>query len=173
MTVTTEYLAPAQYEAKFDALLAELGTGSQWQAFLMNPKPALAAAGIPLVDQTEDPDPVTAPGISGLTIQKKWWGQNWIMDEDLTNKIKDGIEGSGSLAAAIAAAAGIGTVLALPIAIAVISKVAVIKAVDHGYGVRWPISWFQWAMIAQAVPEGVAAVVAAAELALWPKGNKS
>ncbi len=162
----------AQYQQKFETLLAKLGQGAEWQAFLNNPKPYLDQAGIPLVDQTEDPDPMLpTASSSGLTIQKKWWGQNWIMDETLTQNIVDGIEGSGALAEALGATLGVGEILALPIVLGLLTKVGAIKLADKGKGVCWPISWFQWAVLAASFPGGPAGIAVAAEGVLWPKGN--
>lgn len=164
------------YAQKFAALQAKLGTGPDWQAFLQNPQPQLQAAGIPTLNYTEPPsaaDFAAAAAAQGdqLTVVSKWWGQDWVLNEKLTSDVVTGLEGLGALTEVIGGALGCGAVIAAGIAAAFIVQITEIKIADNGNGVYYPVTWLQWAALAEGVTLGPSGVCTAALVFLFPLRN--
>ncbi|MFC1535419.1 hypothetical protein ACFL7M_18890 [Thermodesulfobacteriota bacterium] len=143
-------------EQKWAALNAKLRDDpTKLSSFYDNPVPVLEAAGIEMVHLPPAQIGAESTGES-LKVTSHWWGQNFIMNEKLTDDIVKGIEGIGAVARLICAASGVGTVIAAAIATGFVLKKVEIQIVDNGKGVHWPITWAQWATI---LGGGVSAVM--------------
>jgi|GEM_PF-2893605 len=142
------------------------------QAFLTNPAPTLAQAGIPCVEKfsyakryqstqalatrsTGASDSTGANEGESLKVKWHWWGIDFVMNEKLTQDIIDGTTTTetltGILAEALVAArvitGPVGTVIGGAIAAVMKLKALIIKIANNGNGVHWPITWLQWAAL--------------------------
>jgi len=115
-----------------------------------------------------------------ITVSKRWWGIDIVMNDKLTQDVIAGVEGGGALAAGITSAfatasvitGGAAAVIGVALAAIFAAKVFEIKVIDNGKGVHWPISWPQWAALIGSAPAGPTAIVAVAMVVLHPLRNE-
>jgi len=113
------------------------------------------------------------------TVQLHWWGIEIDTNEAMTQNIVNGTTATGTVGGFIAAAlgaagvvtGGAATVIGAGLAAIFAIKIAQINIVNNGKGVRWPITWLQWAAIMASIPGGPAAIVAAGAIVIHPLRN--
>ena len=178
------------FEAKFKRMFTKLqADSSALQAFISNPQPVLEAEGIPTVESLAGI--VAASQVAGATasraagrnyrldVETKWWGVDFIMNEDLTQAIATGAIVGPPLAALFSSALAVAGIVTGPVAAvigagfatAIALKIVQIKFTDEGQGVYWPVSWIQWGGVIAAVPAGPGGVVAALIVFIHPIAN--
>lgn len=149
------------YEEKFAMIKDKLSKDPVgMQAFFENPKIMLEQTGIPRVEdlitqyQSASEDMKFQSASEEIKVNTKWWGLDFIMNEELTQKIITGQIASEALAGLISAsllAAGIAQPLAVAVGAAfaaiLVLKYVELRIVDNGKGVHWPITWLQWAAL--------------------------
>ena len=134
-----------------------------------------------LADVTFAAAPLAARGSAPeqITANSYWWGIEIVMNKKMTEDIINGVATTGTIGGAIASAfgglslitAGVAAVIGAGIAGVVALKIAQIKIADNGNGVKWPITWLQWAALIAAVPMGPVGILTAGALFLHPIRN--
>jgi hypothetical protein len=181
------------FEAQFKGMFTKLQADpSALQAFISNPQPVLEAEGIPTAESFAGTVAASQElGVAGATasratgsnyrldVETKWWGVDFIMNEDLTQAIATGAIVGPPLAALFSSALAVAGIVTGPVAAvigagfatAIALKIVQIKFTDQGQGVYWPVSWIQWGGVIAAVPAGPGGVVAALIVFIHPIPN--
>ncbi|MEQ1486411.1 hypothetical protein [Methyloglobulus sp.] len=175
MTISQEQTL--DYESKFAVLSKGFGTDQSLNDFLMNPKPVLEKAGIPLLEPADITESLSgsedAPTKS-IEVKWKWYGVDIIMDESTTQMIIDSTTDIGQISAGLSACLPppANVAVAAGLAIAFFAKVWEIKLVDKKQtGVHWIITWLQWAPLIASASMGPGSIAVAAEVFIHPTAN--
>lgn len=188
----------SNYEKCFEEFMSSLTTDQAKQDFYNDPIKYLSDLGIPLVSSfdaskskiaVDFSDPLVqsnffkenvqaAIDVNGaqLTIDRHWWGIDFILNEELTQLLIH-FDDTDNIAAIITT--GIGAIISGPaaaalgmgFAIALMAKREQIKFVNKGKGVYFPITWAQWGGLLSQAFGGVTALVAAILVLVHPFSN--